>query len=169
MGKLRVLRRCGCMMVLAGLALAVPGMLEGGQPPPNWKATVTGQAVAGSIVIEGGRPVRLDTDTLGGNSSHLGKFTATGSHKLYLDDFTFAGEATYVAANGDKLFVTYEGYLFPGDDPDYPFAFLADITAQGGTGRLRNAAGNGIMSGAFNGVSLAYYFSIDGTLSPNGK
>jgi hypothetical protein len=99
----------------------------------------------------------------------LGKYTGEGYHVLNPVDFTFVGHATWTGHNGDKLFVTYSGQVFLSGDPDYPFGFVAELTATGGTGRLAGAKGRADMSGAFTGVPGDDYFSFEGTLSVKGK
>src|SRR6185369_8850829 len=62
--------------------------------PPNWKAHAIG-----TTRPEGG----VHVDDFSGISSHLGRFEAGGFHVLNVEDFTFVGQATWTAANGDEL------------------------------------------------------------------
>src|SRR5258708_396770 len=51
-----------------------------------------------------------------GNSSHLGRFTGTATETLFAPDYvSFIVEATQVAADGDELFLTYEGEFIDAD------------------------------------------------------
>jgi hypothetical protein len=148
-------------LVLAACAvagLAAPTALADG--PPNWTGGGTG-----TTRPEGG----VDVDAFSGRSSHLGRFTGEGSHVLNPLDFTFAGQATWTAASGDTLSVTYTGQVFFTGDPEYPFGFEAVLVADGGTGRLANARGTAVMTGAFTGVPGELYFDFAGTLHPRGK
>jgi hypothetical protein len=136
-------------MTCAVVGLTVPAAAAGGDSPPNWKASGTG-----TTRPEGG----VDVDTFRGGSAHLGRFTGEGFHVLNPVTFTFTGQATWTASNGDTLRVTYAGQVFLTGDPVYPFGFTADLVAAGGTGRL-----------AFTGVPGDFFFSVEGTLHPNGR
>ena len=75
---------------------------------------------------------------ISGNSSHLGRFTGTATEVLYAPDHaSFTTFTTQVAANGDKLFATYEGSFIDSSDSTGTF----EIT--GGTGRFAGASGSG--------------------------
>src|SRR4051794_21191587 len=135
------------------LASAAPG--KSGTPPPNWKGGGTGSTQPEDSV---------DVDAFRGSSSHLGRFTGEGFHVLNPVDFSFAGQATWTASNGDTLAVTYAGQIFLSGDPDFPFGFEAELLAEGGTGRLAGAHGRAVMTGAFTGVPGEFYFNFEGTL-----
>ena len=131
--------------------------------PPNWKVTSVGTATLAAF--DG--TYRTDIDAFGGNSSHLGKFTAEGYHVLNVFTGEFAGVATYTAANGDKMNVAYAGQLFPSGDADFPYKVVANIEIHGGTGSFAHATGGGVLTGGFTGAVPVgdFFFSIDGTLS----
>jgi hypothetical protein len=127
----------------------------------NWRVRGTGTTES-----SGG----VDLDHFSGHSTLLGRYTGEGFHILNPVDFTFVGEATYTAANGDELHVEYTGQLFPSDDADFPFGFIAEVNAVGGTGRLADARGTAVMTGGYEGtVPGALYFNLEGTLHPQGK
>jgi len=151
--------QCTMLACLAAgvTASTAPG---GDDTRPNW----TGGG-AGTTTPEGG----VDVDEFSGRSSHVGQFIAEGFHTLNPVDFTFAGEATWTAANGDTLELTYTGQIFLSGDPVYPFGFVAELVAEGGTGRLSGARGRAAMSGAFTGRPGEFYFDFEGTLDSNGK
>jgi hypothetical protein len=67
------------------------------------------------------------------------------------------------------LELTYTGQIFLSGDPVYPFGFVAELVAEGGTGRLSGARGLAVMTGAFTGRPGEFYFDFEGTLHPNGK
>jgi hypothetical protein len=152
---LRVVR----VVLLAGLFTG-PAALSGMAAPPNWKASGTGSTTPAGAV---------DVDEFSGRSTHVGPFTASGYHVLNPVDFTFAGVAVWTTPNGDTLNVSYSGQIFPGDDPDFPYAFVADIVAEGGTGRLAAARGQAVMTGAFSGIPGDFYFDIRGTFRARAK
>jgi hypothetical protein len=157
---MRVILRTLRFVLLAGLAIGLSATaLQAGDPPPNWKGSGSGTT----------KPVGdVHVDAFDGKSTHLGRFTGEGYHVLFAD-FSFVGQATWTASNGDSLSVTYVGQAFLSGDPDYPFGFVAVLTATGGTGRLAGAHGVAAMTGAFTGVPGDLYFDFEGTLSVNGK
>jgi hypothetical protein len=153
------------MVMIAGLAcLAVgvqaPATPGAGPSPPNWKGGGTGTTRPDGI---------FDDDAFSGKSSHLGQFTGQGFHLLNPENFTFAGQATWTASNGDTLDVTYEGQIFFSGDPDFPFGFDAELQAIGGNGHFSGAQGNAAMSGAFTGIPGEFYFNFEGTLQSDAK
>jgi hypothetical protein len=130
--------------------------------PPNWKVSSLG-----STDGPGDGSIGPDVDRFHGNSSHLGAFTGAGMHYLNVNDFTFVGTAAYTAADGDQLWVQYQGAI-NGIDPTsvYFFLFQANVQVVGGTGRLAHATGGGVMTGAFTGVPGDLKFEVLGTLKP---
>lgn len=189
------MKQCARVLSIAVVAGAMLGLSASADPqgkgkgntPPNWKGNATGSTVLDEFYVDGdGVFHRVDVDTFGGKSSHLGKFTGAGSHDLNLTTFAFVGYATWTASNGDTLDVTYQGQLFPpsgpaGDPPfpfgAYPFEFVATLQVVGGTGRFADAQGQANWSGAFSGdgtlipvpVANVFYFDFEGTLLPNGN
>lgn len=144
-------------LLLACVAIGISAAVAsaGEKSPPNWKGGGTG-----TTQPEGG----VDVDAFSGKSSHLGLFTGAGFHVLNPVDFTFAGQATWTAANGDTLEVTYTGQVFFTGDPDFPFGFDATLVANGGTGRFADVQGQAVMTGAFTGVPGDFVFEFEGTL-----
>ena len=78
----------------------------------------------------------ISTSTGTGRISHLGRVTWTTEHCFQLDAGTF-GDADLVitAANGDKLFGTYDGYMTGAS------TFAETLVITGGTGRFSGATG----------------------------
>ena len=130
------------------------------QAGDNWKASGVGTTQPGDGV---------DVDDFSATSSHLGRVTGEGYHVLNPVDFTFVGQEIWTAANGDILIVNMSGQIFPSGDPDFPYGFVAHLVIDGGTGRLANARGEGMMSGGFTGVPGDFYFDVRGSLHPQGK
>jgi len=155
------LLRSARLALVAALAFALAA--PAGPPPviqpPNWRG-----GGAGTTTPDG---TGTDFDVFTGRSSHLGRIAGAGSHFLN-PDFSFVGEATWTAANGDELHVTYDGQLFLSGDPDFPFAFVAELRAVGGTGRFADAQGVADMFGAFTGSPGEFYYDFAGTLTLNG-
>ncbi len=69
-----------------------------------------------------------------GRATHMGKVTASQSHCPALDEYIGDGRLTMVAANGDRVFGTYDY------DPYGPD--VIPITITGGTGRFKGASGS---------------------------
>src|SRR5262245_46054723 len=144
-------------VLLVGVTLGTSAAVAAAddKSPTNWKGGGTG-----TTQPEGG----VDVDAFSGKSSQLGPFTGMGFHVLNPVDFTFAGQATWTAANGDTLEVTFAGQVFLTGDPDFPFGFDATLVADGGTGRFAEAQGQAVMTGAFTGVPGDFYFEFEGPL-----
>ena len=147
------------------LFLTVAFMTPPANAGENWRVRGAG------TTEESGVP-GTDLDFFSGHSTLLGRYTGEGFHVLNPLTGQFVGEATYTAANGDELHVEYSGQLYftPEDDPDFPFSFIAEVNAVGGTGRLADARGTAVMTGGYEGkVPGKLYFNLEGTLHPQGK
>lgn len=107
------------------------------------------------------------TTTGTGKGTHLGKlsFNAIDCITPMEDHFTFAGEFTIVAANGDKLAGNYGGSFIPINTG--PVYRLSDATFEitGGTGRFAQATGSGELTGTENVTTGNGTFKADGTIS----
>lgn len=135
-----------CTLAFAAAATSFAGSLQ------PWKGDAQGQDVAVD-------PDGLVHVAFGGESSHLGRYTAQGAHRVNSSDLTFAGAATLVAANGDHVDITYEGQVEIEVDVVLTSGL---ITIHGGTGRFRNAVGSASFTGsAWDG---AFEFDFDGAL-----
>src|SRR5581483_11588035 len=119
------------MILVTNLATAAAGETAA---PPNWKGSGSG-----TTAPDPEHP-GVDRDQFAGRSSHVGNIAAAGCHVLNAD-LTFAGYATWQTADGDTLNVTYCGVVFFTGDADYPFGFVAELDADGGTGRFSGAEG----------------------------
>jgi hypothetical protein len=136
------------------------------------------------------RVTTLNTDTLtgtvtgGGTATFLGKYTYSGVFTSFVltgsNTFTETISATWVAANGDKLFDNSTGtgsYTTDASGAVTSVAVTTVLTIDGGTGRFADATGtlttvaggtstvvsdtNGILVVAATGTQLA----IQGTIS----
>jgi hypothetical protein len=100
-----------------------------------------------------------------GNGTQLGRFTDVQSHCVSgpnIDgsfDF-YNGVSTITTANGDLLYSTYSGKLWPVAGPVYRIDGL-DILV-GGTGRFINATGEQIVTGTTNLATGAAELELDG-------
>ena len=84
-----------------------------------------------------------------GNVSHLGRVTMESHHPTPVDEFIKDGHMTLVAANGDKVFMDYDGTAPFGPSWVVGTVIVCDIdfSITGGTGRFADATGDGDMIG----------------------
>ena len=83
-----------------------------------------------------------------GDVSHLGATVMTARHPTPVTDYINDGTMTMVAANGDEVTITYDGFLpFPVVGEPYTLVVDLDFTIVGGSGRFANASGGGDMTG----------------------
>ena len=124
-----------------------------------------GNGVAAFITDGGGNVVGANL-TLGGNSTHLGLFTGTGTIQFLPDanDPNIvhpAGGVTYVAANGDRLPTSIEAGsmdLRTGIATGY-------MVFQSGTGRFEGVSGKAAIVVVQNFVTGAYTFTMVGNIN----
>ena len=101
----------------------------------------------------GGYPVFVASMEGGGNTSHLGKMTVSMSFCVDITTgYYYDTVGTFVAANGDKLFIEIpEGQIIPNDEDNssyYQTKFNDKMYFIGGTGRFEGASGEA-MSNAY--------------------
>ena len=101
----------------------------------------------------------------GGNGTQLGKFTVTMQFCSGAAGTYGAGNGTFVAANGDELWIDIaEGLVYPLAGHElYEFQFQDPFTFVGGTGRFENASGGGMTN------SFVDIFTDDGAFIPDHK
>ena len=108
-----------------------------------------------------------------GQATHLGEFTIVFGHcsRINVDAGTGAvsfdygdGRGTFVAANGDQLFGTYDaGYADL--TVDGIVAWHDTFTLVGGTGRFVGASGDGQESGTTDSVTGWTTWAFEGTIT----
>ena len=153
----------GALVVSAGAAAT------GGSDRP-----FTGK-VAGAAHVEpdSSCPIGLRTvSEASGTASHLGAVSISASHCTPVADVLADGEWTFVAANGDKLYMTYTGTCSPFPLPPVGETITCHTqnTIVGGTGRFTNATGEVHVTGlvtwtGFGAPFLPASFTWDGTIS----
>lgn len=149
-----------CFALLVGLTVGFAPETRASGDQPNWNGSATGSTTPGT-----GANAGRDVDTFGGYSTDLGWFTGAGSHILNTATGAFQGSATWTAASGDALKITYTGSLAPSGNPGYPYSFQGTLHVIGGTGRLSKATGESTTwQGAFSGVPGQFFFTFNGTL-----
>jgi hypothetical protein len=118
-----------------------------------FKGTIVGEAVFAPAPAQcPADPFVIVTTVAHGVMSHLGAVTMTSQHCAGI---TFAGTSMIVAANGDKVFMTYDG-VGPFDPANPPAVVHLTGTFHiiGGTGRFSGATGGGTYTAdlAFKGI-----------------
>ena len=103
-------------------------------------------------------------------ATQLGKGRGPASGILDLTTLTYFGEATWAAANGDEVSITFAGQLVPTDTPGL-FDNVETIEVVGGTGRFKGATGACVAAGQFDLItqSAPAPFPFVGTISSPGS
>lgn len=91
-----------------------------------------------------GNGVLVIDATVSGHANGLGHFTGPATY-FVAPDGTFVGFLTKIAANGDELHKTFDGYFI---DP-VPTGSAGTFAVVGGTGRFTNATGGGRFDNTF--------------------
>jgi hypothetical protein len=102
-----------------------------------------------------------------GKSSHLGKVSLATTDCITPmgDHFTFKGQFTLIAADGDKLTGDYSGSFVPvGAGPIYKLAD-AVLKITGGTGRFSQATGTAELNGSQDTTTGKGEMDAKGTVS----
>lgn len=167
--------------IILTVALAVPAAAQtqvpcgGGFAPGCFKGTFQGQE-AHDTLAPGATSVVIRT-TATGIGTQLGQFSLTREITGNLLNFTHAGSAHWVAANGDSIYTTVVGHA---ELSDLPGGFLKVTelhTITGGTGRFTGAEGSFTVelfhkleaSGVADGVETHDIFgSFHGTITSPG-
>lgn len=86
-------------------------------------------------------------------ATHLGKARGPASAILGHDDPAVCREATWVAANGDAVSLTFEGQFVPTATPGI-LQNVETFEVIEGTGRFEGATGGGVASGELDAATL---------------
>ena len=113
--------------------------------------------------------VRLELDT-NVRATQLGHAGGPAFAILDLTDFTYVGEVTWAAANGDEVFITYAGQFVLIETSDVR-ENVETFEVVGGTGRFEGATGAGSVGGQVDALTLAPLTPIPfvGTISSPGS
>lgn len=120
-----------------------------------------GAGVATLITDENGIPIGANP-TASGTATHLGQWTVAGTVKYTLDNGVLrsSGEATIIAANGDKLQVEIDGILDPVAGMDQGiFRFV------GGTGRFEGVSGEANFVVSINPLTGGFELTVVGKIN----
>jgi hypothetical protein len=103
-------------------------------------------------------------------ATHLGKARGPASAILDLTTLEYVGEATWVAASGDAIIITFAGQFVPTATPGL-FDNVETFEIVGGTGRFEGATGACVAGGQFDFItqSAPEPIAFEGTISCPGS
>ena len=151
-------------VVLATLCLSAP--LRAGDQVP-FKGTFN--PIVLSATPLDATHVQFDADVIV-RATQLGNARGPASFILDLTSFTYVGEATWAAANGDEVWITFAGQFVPTATPGL-FDNVETIEVVGGTGRFEGATGTTIAGGQFDAITQSAPAPVpfQGTISSPGS
>lgn len=123
---------------------------------------LNGSGVATLITNESGLPTGAIA-TGSGTATHLGQWTVAGNVKYTPDSngvLHSSGEASIIAANGDKLNIQIDGILNPVAGVDQGVFYFA-----GGTGRFQGASGSANFVVNINPVTGGFDLTLVGKIN----
>ena len=101
-----------------------------------------------------------------GTATRIKEFTTRITFCVDPETFRYVnGEGSFVAKNGDEIFFTVEGQIFPTDNPDYDLEFKDPFVITGGTGHFKNASGSGMTDSFFKQATNRTDHVWKGTIS----
>lgn len=164
MTKLSLYNRCG--LALGCAALCFNAALHAGDQVP-FKGTFN--PIVFSTTQLDPTHIRFEADVIV-MATQLGSARGPAVFILDLTTWTYVGEATWVAANGDAIHTTFAGQFVPTDTPGL-FDNVETTKIVGGTGRFAGATGAGIAGGQFNAITQSAPAPIPfvGTISSPGS
>jgi hypothetical protein len=156
--------RLALLAVLATILAAAPAAASQSRPMQGRMTASVGIAAeqrcgAGAVTLE------LHVEAV---ATHLGRATGSGTNctepTLAIGEVAiWDGLATYIAADGSTIFVTYEG------TQGAPVAGVATATTHhtvvGGTGRFADAAGSWTVIGPVDFTTFSFSASFAGTIT----
>jgi len=157
--------------ILAALALTGPARAKEQVPFKGRSSGVvvtTGFEDPCTSINLDGHPYVSTTLDGEGEATHLGHFTVTAEVIVDVITGIATGDWTLTAANGDELFVTFEGF---GIDPTHGGGVM---TVEGGTGRFQGATGKYTQLITFSATpgtqpEVAYTDVLEGSISSPGS
>jgi hypothetical protein len=149
------------MKTISSLAAIFVIALSASPAPAGQQVPFNGSFAAVEIDEVQGTTLLVDGSGTG-NATHLGRYTVTFEAVVNLETLMGVGTMSFVAANGDSIFTTFNGQATPTPDPNI-FLVVELETITGGTGRFAGATGSftlerevdlttGLSSGSFSGT-----------------
>jgi hypothetical protein len=93
----------------------------------------------------------LNTQSGDGTASLMGEFTTTLTFCVNPANFEYENvQGSFVAENGDEIFVTGAGQVLPSDEEGYDLEFMDPFEIIGGTGQFKDATGSGMTNSFVN-------------------
>ncbi|HEX6129763.1 MAG TPA: hypothetical protein VF071_12145 [Candidatus Limnocylindria bacterium] len=157
--------RLALLAALATILTAAPAAAAGQWRPMQGRMTASVGIAADQRCGAGAVTLEFDAEAI---ATHLGRVTGGGTNCTEPTLATGAvaiwdGLATYVAADGSTIFVTYAGAQ------EAPVAGVATATTHhtvvGGTGRFADAAGSWTVSGPVDFTTFSFSASFAGSIT----
>lgn len=93
----------------------------------------------------------LNTQQGGGSATLIGDFTTTLTFCVNPANFEYDNvQGSFLAANGDEIFISGGGQVLPSDEPGYDLEFMDPFEITGGTGKFKDATGGGMTNSFVN-------------------
>jgi hypothetical protein len=93
----------------------------------------------------------LNTQSGAGTATLIRGFSTTLTFCVNPANFEYENvQGSFVAENGDEIFVTGYGQVLPSDEPGYDLEFQDPFQIIGGTGRFKGAKGSGMTNSFVN-------------------
>jgi hypothetical protein len=146
MTKFNITQSFGLALACAALSLNAP--LRAGEQVP-FKGTFDPVVVSATPVDATHVLLDFDVHIL---ATHLGKALGPASAILDLTTLEYVGEATWVAASGDSIIITFVGQFVPTNTPGL-FDNVETFEIVGGTGRFEGASGACVAGGQFDFIT----------------
>lgn len=149
-------------LLTVGFLVAPSGAAQAGATVPFMGSdrgafSIPGECPGGAQVVIGGV----------GTATGLGRYGYTAVECFDPVAGSFAGTATFVAADGDTITGTYAGTVGATADPNV-VTYQEELTITGGTGRFSGASGSVHVDGLANLATGEYRQRLIGSISNPG-
>lgn len=159
------LTAAGCGSDITGLRYSTDRLSLRSDARPGPTVTVPFKAHYSASVVGVGPGLGCDVRLFlegAGEGTQLGRFSITLGFCGRPDNTLDNGTGTFVAANGDLLYITFYGV----SDGGHPILhFTSYVTFTGGTGRFDGATGSATVRGTFDDNTGAGPADWDGTIT----
>ena len=164
-----VFKRLGLRLALLALgsaALCINTSLQAGDQVP-FKGRFNFVVVSATPLDPTHILFHVDVDVHG---TQLGKASGPGMFIFDVAALSYAGEATWMAANGDLIYSSFEGHFVPTAEQGV-LGNVESFEITGGTGRFEDATGGGNATGKVDAATLLPLgpAPFDGTISSPGS